>query len=386
MIGNTNSNKRGMLVVSNMWPDETHPSFGIFVKRFVDQAESLGWDCDLAVLCSSDSKVGKVCGYLSFYASSFCKALFGRYDITYIHYPSFSAPAVLLARRIKKFKVIANVHGSDVLPVSARQRKMHRYTEMALACADRVVVPSEYFSGIVLEKYGLDAGRVFVYPSGGVDSEIFHPLPANRIESLKTELGLDHDLMTVCFAGRITEGKGWDTYLEAVAEIFSRGQRLNVLLVGSGDQDERCAALMGELGLDAGSIVRMGLQPQERLCELYNVADLFVFPGRRSESLGLVAIEAMACGTPVIASDYAAPRYYVKDGFNGVKVPKGDSGALADAMEALASNPIALRRLAEGALKEAERYSVRSVITTLAEILNEPCEDMLRMENDDAEK
>lgn len=366
-IGSDSKNKT-MLVVSNMWPDKAHPSSGVFVMKFVNQAEAVGWRCDLAVMHSSDGKFEKVFKYFIFYVTSFLKALLRRYDLIYIHYPSFSAPAVLLARRVKHFRVFANVHGSDVLPISASQRKMHRYTEAALKCAEKVVVPSEYFAGIVRKKYSLDADRVFVYPSGGIDPEVFHPLSKARIKKIKADFYLDPDLMTICFAGRITEGKGWDTYLEAISKVFSRGRRLNALLVGSGDQDADCAALMKKLSLD-GAVVRLGLQSQERLCELYNAADVFVFPGRRSESLGLVAIEAMACGTPVIASDFAAPKFYVKDGVNGIKIPVGDPVALAEALELMASDRAFRESLAGGALDEARRYSSRNTGELLSEIL-----------------
>lgn len=359
-----------MLVVSNMWPDDTHPSSGIFVKRFVDQSKSLGWHCDLAVMRTSDRLSAKVCSYLLFYLVSFFKSLVGRYDVVYVHYPSFSAPAVLLARRLKRFRFFVNVHGSDVLPVSTTQQKMHRYTKQALACADRIVVPSKYFADVVIEKYDVDSGRVFVYPSGGFDPEVFHPLPVDQLKKIKDSMGLNPRLVTVCFAGRITEGKGWDTYLNAIALLISQGLQLNVLLIGSGDQDAQCANLIDELGLRE-HVIRMGLQPQNRLCELYNVADIFVFPGRRSESLGLVAIEAMACGTPVVASDFSAQKYYINDYINGIKFKINDDVALAAAIDSLVSNTCLRTTLAQGALNEARRYSVQNILVTLSNILND---------------
>ena len=361
-------NARRMLVVSNMWPDARHPSGGIFVKRFVDQAESLGWACNLAVMKISENKIVKLIHYIVFYIKSFIKSLLGSYDVIYIHYPSFSAPAVLAAHRLRKRRLIVNVHGSDVLPVSARQEKMHRYTQSAIARADRVVVPSKYFAQVVIEKYGMDLGKVFVYPSGGIDPKVFHPLAEPKINSIKEELGLDPSAPTLCFAGRITEGKGWDSYLQAVAQVLAKGIKLNVLLIGSGDQDAQCKGLVEELDLTE-SIVRMGLQPQERLCELYNVADAFVFPGRRSESLGLVALEAMACGTPVIATDFAAPKYYIENGVNGIKVPVGDSTALAQAIECLIQNPTSLGVMRKGALRTAAGYSVDSLKRCLSSVL-----------------
>lgn len=357
-----------MLVVSNMWPDATHPSSGIFVKKFVDQAESLGWDCDLAVMKSSDGKAGKLFRYIAFYASSFLKTLLGFHDVIYIHYPSFSAPTALVALRFRRRRVIVNVHGSDVLPITPRQERMHRYTREAVVSADKVVVPSEYFARVVAGKYGIDPGNIHVYPSGGIDPRTFHPLSDLEVRAIKERLCLDSTIPTLCFAGRITEGKGWDTYLQAVAKVLSDGHCLNIILVGSGDQDAQCELLAKELGLES-IIVRMGLQPQERLCELYNAADVFVFPGRRSESLGLVAVEAMACGTPVIASDFAAPRYYVRDGINGIKVPSGDAEALAGAIEKFIGEPGRVRIMRAGALRTAKEYSTDSIRQRLSAVL-----------------
>lgn len=359
---------RKLLVISNMWPDKKHPSSGVFVKKFVDQAESLGWNCKLAVMRSSDGLVSKALRYLGFYVSSFAKTLFCTCDAVYIHYPSFSAPAALAALHLRKRRLIVNVHGSDVLPVSSRQEKMHRFTRDAVVMADKVVAPSDYFARIVMEKYGIDSRKTYVYPSGGIDLDIFHPLPSSRVQEIKDELGLDGDALTLCFAGRITEGKGWDTYLQAVAQVLAKGRHLNAILVGSGDQDAQCEELIHVLGL-TGTIVRMGLQSQDRLCELYNAADVFAFPGRRSESLGLVAVEAMACGTPVIASDFAAPKYYIENNVNGIKVPVGDVTALAETIEGLSKNPERICVMREGALRTAARFSTSRIRQDLSSVL-----------------
>lgn len=358
-----------MLVVSNMWPDGSHPSSGIFVKKFVDQVESLDWICELAVMGTPDSKVGKIIKYFTFYLQSFVKSLLGSYDVVYIHYPSFSAPAVLFARKIKKFRIFVNVHGSDVLPVSEIQKKMHKYTEGAIAFAEKVIVPSEYFAEIVYEKYNLDCKLVKVYPSGGVDPEVFHPLSQEYINIIKENLGLKPKIPTVCFAGRITEGKGWDTYIEAVAKILAEGIQLNALLIGSGDQDPECLDLLRRHNLVKG-VIKLGLQSQEKLCEFYNAADLFIFPGRRSESLGLVAVEAMACGTPVISSDFAAPKYYIENGINGYRVPINDAESLSKTIEKVISDPEQISLMRKGALNTAEQYYPCSIRKKLEELLS----------------
>lgn len=359
-----------MLLVSNMWPDELHPSNGVFVEKFFEHVKELGWSCDLVVMKKADTLARKTIGYVGFYVSSFFKSLFGKYDLVYIHYPSHSALAVLLARRLKKFTFVANVHGSDVLPVNMRQKKMHKYTLASMKVADYVVTPSHYFKEVVCEKYNLPRNSVFVYPSGGIDPRVFHLLSKKKVAEIQKSLGIDPNIPTICFAGRITEGKGWDTYLNAVSCVLKTGKQLNVLLVGSGDQDAECATLMTKLGLK-DSIIRLGLQPQRKLCELYNASDYFVFPGRRrSESLGLVAIEAMACGTPVIASDFAAPRYYVNNGVNGWKVPAGDVNALAEVLKSINTNCSEYFELRDGALETASMFFRSKISDNLNEILN----------------
>ena len=79
----------------------------------------------------------------------------------------------------------------------------------------------------------------------------------------------------------------------------------------------------------------------------------------------------MACGTPVIASDFAAPKYYIRDGENGYKIPVGDWRALANAVRSVRIDSLEYQYLREGALKTADRYSSLSVARGLEEILED---------------
>ena len=357
-----------------MYPDDKHPSYGVFVKRFVEQARTSGLHVSLSVMHQSDSMLSKLVKYVVFYFLTFIKAIFRHYDIVYVHYPSYSALPIILAHKFRKNDLYINVHGSDVLPVTQGQEKMHRYTAAALSLADRVVVPSEYFLEVVCQKYELNADRIVVYPSGGINPEVFHVLPVAQKNAIKADLGFDSDLITVCFAGRITEGKGWDTYLMAIAEVLSQGKRLNALLIGSGDQDAQCEKLIEKLEL-TDSVMRMDLQSQERLCEFYNAADIFAFPGRRrSESLGLVAIEAMACGVPVVASDFAAPKGYIRSGYNGWLIPPSDYHALAEIFNKAISDPSVTSSLRCGALETALHFSGEALMKQFEKIFSTGCD------------
>ena len=115
-----------------------------------------------------------------------------------------------------------------------------------------------------------------------------------------------------------------------------------------------------------------GEQPQAALPGFLNQMDVFVFPTTLAESLGLVAVEAMACGIPVVASDNAAPADYVKEGINGYKFPVGDSEALAQVLMKFQVLPADLQaELQKGALETASKFDRATITQNLKSILEE---------------
>ncbi len=333
-----------ILVVSNMYPDARHPGYGVFVKNFCTQLEELGVEYSLAVMNKADGKAGKALGYLKFYLTSFFKCLLGSWDLVYVHYASHSSPGVLLARALRRFRIFTNVHGSDVMPENPRQEKFQSFTEKLLARSEKIVTPSSYFAACVAEKYGVPENKLFVCPSGGVDTAAFCP-----------GTGKENPVFTFGTVSRIAGGKGWDTLLQACAAMPDSNYRL--IVAGDGPERGAMEAMIAELGLTR-KVTLLGEVSHKDLPEIYRSMDGFLFPTRLRESLGLVALEAMACGVPVIASDLAAPADYVRPGINGDKFPVGDPLALRDAMVAFRALPEAERAaLKEGAVMTAAGYS-----------------------------
>lgn len=313
-----------ILVVSNMFPSKAYPSYGVFVKNFCTQLETLGIDYSLAVMKKGSSKLSKLLGYVSFYARSFLCSLFGRYDLVYVHYASHSSPGVLLARKLRKFTIYTNCHGSDVIPQNPGQEKMQKNTRQLLALSEKIIVPSAFFKRVVSEKYCIPDARIVVCASGGVDTQVFFPSDRRKPP------------FTVGFVSRIEPGKGWDVLLQACAKLQDRNFRL--LMIGGGRDEALLRQTVQQLDLAEQTEI-LGALPQRELPDWLNQMDVFVFPTQLLESLGLVAVEAMACGVPVIASDHAAPADYVADGVNGYKFPVGDSNALAQALETFRALP-----------------------------------------------
>jgi len=362
-----------LLVVSNMYPDKSAPSYGVFVKNFCQQLQTLGIDYDLSVMHKSNSKIGKVLGYVAFYFGTALKMLLREYEIVYVHYASHSSPPVLWVNKLKKSRLFVNVHGSDVVPENAKQEKMQKYTRRILEISERVIVPSIYFKDYVREKYQLHQEKIMVYPSAGVDPTVFHRIKEDeKRRMIRSKWGLPDDKPVFGMIGRVSAGKGWDTFLKAVARYLGQYQNAHFLFVGNGPEYEEAVKLIHSADYGEGLTVIGQLVAQQTLMELYNAVDYLVFPTQREgESLGLVALEAMACGTPVIASAYAAPNYYVEDGMNGFKFTMGDSEELCRKMQVAVETfcTVEYQKMCQQAYHTASGFFFDAIAMDLKEIL-----------------
>src|SRR5437870_39307 len=189
--------------------------------------------------------------------------------------------------------------------------------------------------------YDADVTRVAVIPCG-VDTDLFTPGDAM---AARVALGLPPSPLLL-YVGRIAPIKGLETLLDAVGCLRGAGTAARLAVIG-GETDEpidgheadvrRRAAALG-LG-DAVTFV--GAQPQERLRDWYVASDVTVLPSYY-ESFGMVALEAMACGSPVVASRVGGLQSTVRDGATGLLVPDGDPCALAETI---------MRVLGDGALR-----------------------------------
>jgi D-inositol-3-phosphate glycosyltransferase len=202
--------------------------------------------------------------------------------------------------------------------------------ERIVAEADRVVVTNPVERAQMVWCYGAGPERIAVIPCG-VDTGLFYPMDQ---AAAKRQLGLRQSPLLL-YVGRLTPIKGIETLLEAMRLLTTRGDHRDVaLLVVGGDTDEpqnghvaHLRRRVDELGL--GEAVRfLGAQPQNRLRLYYSASHLTVMPSYY-ESFGMVALEAMACGVPVVASRVGGLAVTVQDGVTGLLVSEGDPLALA---------------------------------------------------------
>src|SRR5205085_1124904 len=225
--------------------------------------------------------------------------------------------------------------------------------EHVVAVADRILAPTSGEAEDLVELYGADPSRIRVV-TPGVNPRIFAPRPRREA---RASLHLSNARLLL-FVGRLQRFKGPDVAILAVAEAARMApdvMRDAVLAIVGGptgvDTEPDEVARLMRLATASGvgdRVVFFPPQPHARLADFYSAAELVLVPSRW-ESFGLVALEAQACGTPVIAAAVGGLRYSVADGVGGYLVQGHDPADYADRIVRLLTDPQEAARLAIGA-------------------------------------
>jgi glycosyltransferase involved in cell wall biosynthesis len=235
--------------------------------------------------------------------------------------------------------LVVSLHGSDVYVAERHRlatvaaRRTFRRAAWVTACSgdlrDRAVA------------LGARPDRSSVVPYG-VDTERFRPDQAARAEE-RARLGLDERTALVFAGGRLVSKKGFEYLLEAMARLAERRPAIALALAGGGDLDEELRRRAAALGI-ADRVRFLGTIAQDRMPGLLAAADVAAVPSVRDDEgnvdgLPNVVMEALASGTPLVATSAGGIAQVVENGGTGVLVPERDAAALAGAIEALLGDP-----------------------------------------------
>jgi len=264
---------------------------------------------------------------------------------------------------------------AESMPEEVEADMPHRRAEAeasVINCSDAVLASCTVEADQIALLYGGDPGRIRIVPPG-VDHAFFGP--GHRPQARRA-LGLPVDGRLLLFVGRIQPLKCADVAIETLAELLETGRepyRLVVVGGPSGPHGEKSLQRLYDVA-DARGVRQhvhfIDPQPHELLSSYYRAADVCVVPSR-SESFGLVALEASACGTPVVASAVGGLTTLVDHGHTGFLVDDADPIAYAAAVRRVFDEPLAAERFSTASVLRARHYTWRAAARTLVELHDE---------------
>ena len=183
-----------------------------------------------------------------------------------------------------------------------KRRLRYQVERASLAGSARVLTLSECFRQMVVERYGVPLGKVESIP-GGTDTDRFQPVMDKQ--AVRQRLGLPLDRTLLLSIRRLAPRMGLDNLLRALPAVVARRPDALLLIGGKGPERAPLERLIAELGLEA-HVRLLGFIPDDALAAHYQAADLFVLPTLALEGFGLVTVEALACGLPVVGTPVGA--------------------------------------------------------------------------------
>ncbi len=298
-----------------------------------------------------------------------------RYDLIHSHYwlsaevsrtlaPAWRVPRIQMFHTlglVKREVMDEDIDGESDVRVSIEKRAVRESAAVTAA--------SEIEVGELVDLYGADPAKLHIIPCG-VDPTVFRPM---RQADAREALGRDQCERIILFVGRIEQIKGIDVLLRALGLLFFRHPELRsdvcLLVVGGaldpGDDSpeiekiEALRSLVHQHRMEA-NVSFVGSMDQQQLALYYAAADVCAVPSL-TESFGLVALEAMACGTPVVGTRVGGLQTLIEHGQSGLLVPAGDYQALAESIAQVLTDPRLRMHLGHGARDRAEHFSWRSV-------------------------
>jgi glycosyltransferase involved in cell wall biosynthesis len=324
-----------ILVVTNMWPDSENAHLGSFVQATVKQFQQNGFSVSyVSMKRGYKTSLGKILSYHIFWLTIVRRFIMEKPRNIIVHFPISAAPAIIFIALLSKLGIyscnfICNYHGNDLVPFDYEPRlsvtSKKYFNDFVISFCDKIVVPSNYFKEVLLDNYKLQECNVVVDYSGGVDLDLFKPSSVYRTPSRCGNL--KKSKLKLLFVGRIVEQKG---LFRAIKTVVDAGLTNDVefTIVGDGPDKERVVTLLDKAEI---KYTVVGFISRNKLPKYYGAADFLLFPTLYFESLGLAPLEALSCGTPVIARDRGAVSEYIQHGLNGFRF-KNDTD-LADILK-----------------------------------------------------
>lgn len=291
-------------------------------------------------------------------------------DLVNTHFALYALPARTVAS-FRKLPHVVNFQGpwSQEARTEGRGGTLLYRTRRGIErsvykTADEAIVLSAAFKDVLVQEFGVLPDRVHILRPG-VDLDHFQP---GESSAVRTRLGLPMEVSIALTVRRLATRMGLDVLIEA----WGRLDAGLLLIVGSGDQHRSLATLAADLGLGENRLRFLGRQPDSVLADLYRAADVTVVPSLSLEGFGLVVLESLAAGTPVIASNTGGMAEVLPDLRPDLLVPPGDVAALAARLRRAFDQPTSLPATRD-CRTFAERFAWPTVADQVLDVFAQAC-------------
>lgn len=343
--------KNKIVIVSNMYPSLNDPAYGSFVKEQSEELEKNG--ITIKRIVSYDRAEGNKKRALLKYLSIWGRTLFSAFNpenkIYHFHYVFPTALVAPILKKIFRKKIVFTFHGSDLLKGGPKKNKI---LSSLLPFSDKIILVSDYLQREFENKFPSHSFKTHSIHCG-VNDQLFTPQDK---ELAKNKLGLPTDKFNILFLGRLIKDKGIDVF-EKIIEELSDNDHLHFTIVGDGDQKKMIHQKFNSLP----NVTFHTSVPKNEVPDWFNSADVFIFPTKR-EAFGLVALESIACGTPVITHQIGGVPEIIENGENGYLVTVNDHKEFSNKILEIYNTPSIKNSLSIKGYEKSKRNTIEKQI------------------------
>ena len=314
-----------------MYPSKEHLSFGIFVKNQVEALRKSG--VDVLVAANDNPATGKkntIMKYGKWAVKTLSTAFRHRksLSVTHAHYVFPSGVFSLLLKKLFKIPYIVTAHGGDIERMAKKNERIRSWTELILQESEHVIAVGPVLAQQIENDFHIPKEKITIC-SMGVNRQVFRP---GDKSAARETLGLEQDAFIYLFVGNVIKQKGIEELLIAFDKVQAEADRkVKLVIIGS----RRDAGFIESIQPFVDDDVQfVDPQPQPELVKWFQASDVFVLPSHL-EGFGLVALEAIASGTPVIASRVGGLVSLLGDGAGHLVEPNNAPDLAAEMMNAL---------------------------------------------------
>ena len=334
-------------IICNSYPTEKNRTNQIFIKNLVDELykQSVEPNVYYNVIYNywgnASNRKGVLANLLKYsvFFLGLSRLIFKmrKYDVLNPHGVMLSGYSAILLKRLFHIPVVLHIHGGDLNIYNSSSYLYKNIYDATVSESDKIIVNSNDIKNKLLSLTGVIEDKVTVL-SPGVSYDIFYPIDFKKLKSHQNSYNIDPNSIVLFFAGNAIKRKGLDILLTALSHLqIEQLNKITLIICSNGPEVEKTRNRLNQIPNLNNSTIFLNKVSQSELNILYNIATLFIFPSRE-EPLGLVGLEALACGTPVIGSNVGGiPEYINSD--NGYLFDPNKPKDLSRIIGSLIDNP-----------------------------------------------